>query len=205
MSLPQTLKGLTSRAPALLKSRRFAALVLLPLTLATSAVTQASSPAAVAEASSCGSSPEWSVKVGTDGQARQVNLTPTPTTVAQLARLPLPSKIKHRVSPTEFTVYTITATVTTIHKEHDRDVHLAVHDGSGHHMTTELPDTACVPRSSPFYPGVSKAHSQLRAWSGHTPVKVQITGVGYFDSYNGQPDQAHNQIELHPVLGLTFN
>lgn len=204
MSLPQALHGLPWRAPALTKSRRLAALVILPLTLAASAVTQVSTPAA-AQASTCGGGDTWSVKIGTDPQAGRVNLSPTPSTVAQLAALPLPSRIRHRVSPTEFTVYTITANVTNIYHEHDRDLHLAIGDSSGHRMISELPDLSCVPQSSPFYSGISQAHAELAAWPRHFPVTVQITGVGFFDAYSGQPGQAHNQIELHPILNLVFN
>ena len=204
MLLIQAPRGGPSRARALVRSRRFTALVVLPLTLAASAVTQVGAPAA-AQASSCGGGGSWSVKVGTDAQARQVNLTPTAATVAQLAALPLPPRIKHRAWPAEFAVYTITANVINIYQEHDRDLHLAVRDSSGHRMITELPDAACVSKSSPFYPGITKAHAELTSWHRHLPAKVQITGVGYFDNFSGQPEQAHNQIELHPILNLVFD
>jgi hypothetical protein len=194
-----------SHARALMRSRRFATFVVLPLALAASAVAQVSSPAAAARGSSCGSGGSWSVKVGTDAQATEVNLTPTAVTVAQLAALPLPARIKHRVSPAEFTVYTITATVTKIYKEHDRDLHLAIRDRSGHRMITELPDTACVSKSSPFFPGIRNANSQLASWRRHLPATVRITGIGFFDTFSGQSEQAHNQIELHPILDLSFD
>jgi hypothetical protein len=208
------------------RARRFAALGLLPLLLsapawtpvpsqAASVATQAASDGAQAASdgaqaatpSGCGSGPTWPTKIGTDPQASQVDQVspPTHTSVAQLTSLPLPSPIRHRVWPTETTVYTITATLTDFHVEHDRDFHLVVEDGSGHFMITELPDTACVPATSPFYTGIVRARTQLDAWSGRTPVTVQITGVGFFDNFTGQSDQAPNQIELHPILNLNFN
>jgi hypothetical protein len=205
MTLKQAPRRGRSHARAVMRFRRFATLVVLPLALAASAVAQVSSPAAAARGSSCGSGGSWPVKVGTDAQATEVNLTPTPVTVAQLAGMPLPARIKHRVSPAEFTVYTITATVTKIYKEHDRDLHLAIQDSSGHRMITELPDTACVSKSSPFYPGIKNASAELASWRHHFPAKVQITGIGFFDTFSGQSEQAHNQIELHPILDLIFD
>jgi hypothetical protein len=199
------------RTPAARSPRRIAALVALPLVLAAWVFVDAESAATAATPtalpSDCGSGGSWPVKIGTDSQAGLVDLTspPIPTTVAQLTSLPLPSPIEHRVQPTEVTVYTITATVTDIQPEPDRDRHLVVNDGSGHFMITELPDPACVPTSSPFYPGISQATSQLAAWSGSVPATVQITGVGFFDAFEGGSDQAPNQIELHPILNLNFN
>jgi hypothetical protein len=200
------------RASAKFRTRRFAGLGLVPMLLSSLAWVPAPAQAASAAApaasqSGCGSGPSWATKIGTDSQASQVDQASPPvrTTVAQLTSLPLPSSIQHRVRPTETTVYTITATVNDITVEHDRDLHLAVNGGSGRFMITELPDLACVPTSSAFYSGISRAHSQLAAWSGNLPVTVQITGVGFFDGYTGQSDQAPNQIELHPILNLNFS
>jgi hypothetical protein len=194
------------------KPQRFAALALLSIILAAAAWTPVRTEAATGGAktappSGCGSGPSWPVKIGTDSQAGQVNQTspPTPTTVAQMTSLPLPNPITHRVQPTETTVYVLTATLTHVYQEHDMDLHLVINDGSGHHMIAELPDKACVPTSSAFYSGISRAHSQYAAWAGSPPATVQITGVGFFDNYTGQSDQAPNQIELHSILNLNFN
>jgi hypothetical protein len=200
------------RALAEFRTRRFAGLGLVPVLLSSLAwapvpVKAASVVAPAASQSGCGSGPSWATKIGTDSQARQVDQASPAvrTTVAQLTRLPLPSSIQHRVRPTETTIYTITATLNDITIEHDRDSHLAVNDGSGHFMITEVPDPGCVPSSSAFYSSIVRAHSQLAAWSGRMPATVQITGVGFFDNYTGQSDQAPNQIELHPVLNINFN
>ena len=194
------------------RTRKWAALGLVPLLLSSPTWTPAralaaNAPTPAASVSGCGSGPSWPTKIGTDPQAGQVDQTSPPirTTVAQLTSQPLPSPIKHRVGPTETTVYTITTTLTNRHVEHDRDTHLAVNDGSGHFMITELPDLACVPTSSAFYPSMVRAQAQLAAWSGRLPVTVEITGVGFFDNFTGQSDQAPNQIELHPILNFNFN
>jgi hypothetical protein len=58
----------------------------------------------------------WSVKTGTDADAGSVNLaSTTPTTIASLVALsaPQPIPLNNRVSPTETTVWTIDATLTS--------------------------------------------------------------------------------------------
>jgi hypothetical protein len=198
------------------KRRRWLAMLGLPLILATS-ISTSWTPVLDARAAAkpnCGSGSTWDVKVGSDPQAGQVDQTsaPTPITVAQLNGLRLPSPINHRVQPTETTVFVTTARINDISVEHDADTHLAIDDGTadaatkpGHFMIAELPDIRCVPRTSAFYSGIQRAHSQLSAWGGTIPVTARITGVGFFDSYTDQSDQAPNQIELHSVLNLNIN
>jgi hypothetical protein len=143
----------------------------------------------------------WDVKIGTDPEARLVNRRPVPTTVAWLTSQP-PST-DYRVAPLEYSVYTVTATLTRVHEEHDLDEHLNIQDDDGHDMIAELPAVSVSGRSL-FLAGIERAHAELAAWSGDLPTKVQITGVGFFDDVTGQPDQAPNQVELHPILDLEF-
>jgi hypothetical protein len=150
---------------------------------------------------STGTESLWDVKVGTDPQARLVNQTPVATTVAWLTAQP-PST-DHRVAPFELTVYSVTATLTRVHEEHDLDEHLNIQDDDGHFMIAELPAVSVAGRSV-FRAGIERAHAELAAWTGDLPAKVRITGVGFFDDVTGQPDQAPNQVELHPLLDIEF-
>jgi hypothetical protein len=144
----------------------------------------------------------WDVKIGADSQATQINLTPVPTDIATLTSKT--ASTNHRVQGTEFTVYTVTVNLVHVYQEHDLDQHMAINDGAGHFMLAELPDTSCA-QSSHFLSSINRAHAELAAWSGSTPARVQITGVGFFDGVTNQSDQAPNQIELHPVLDINFN
>jgi hypothetical protein len=144
----------------------------------------------------------WDVKIGADSQATQINLTPVPTDIATLTSKT--ASTSHRVQGTEFTVYTVTVNLVHVYQEHDLDQHMAINDGAGHFMLAELPDTSCA-QSSHFLSSINRAHAELAAWSGSTPARVQITGVGFFDGVTNQSDQAPNQIELHPVLDINFN
>src|SRR3989442_1552076 len=83
----------------------------------------------------------WSVKTGTDADAPHVDLAnPKNTTIAELIALPSPHPIptSARVSPTETTVFVVTATLTDYKFEGgshgDSDYHLVLQDGQGHTM-----------------------------------------------------------------------
>jgi hypothetical protein len=151
---------------------------------------------------STGTESIWDVKVGTDAQARLVRLPPVPTTIAWLVSQTHTSP-NHRIAPVELTTYTVTATLTDIHQEHDLDQKLELDDGAGHHMLTELPDVS-LSTTSVFAAQIKHAHEELAAWQGDVPATVQVTGVGFFDEPTGQSEQAPNEIELHPILDLRF-
>ncbi|HEV1998639.1 MAG TPA: carboxypeptidase regulatory-like domain-containing protein, partial [Candidatus Dormibacteraeota bacterium] len=204
-----------------LNLRQRMSLLGLPMVLATSVLTSWTPLVRdVQAAGSCPDNSTWGVKVGSDAQATQIDLnaTPTPITVFQLANIPLPSPINHRVSPVENTVYKTTAIMNAgePHIEHDFDTHIGFNDGQagvpGHYAIAEIPDIVQgpVPTCSVFYSGIVRAHQQLDAWTaasnhGPTPATVVITGVGFFDGNTGQSDQSPNQIELHSVLNLNIN
>jgi len=151
---------------------------------------------------STGTESIWDVKVGTDAQARLVRLQPVPTTIAWLVSQTHASP-NHRIAPVELTTYTVTATLTDIHREHDLDQKLEIDDGAGHHMLAELPDVS-LSTTSVFAAQIKHAHEELAAWHGDVPATVQVTGVGFFDEPTGQSEQAPNEIELHPILDLRF-
>jgi hypothetical protein len=152
---------------------------------------------------STGTESLWDVKVGTDAQARLVKLTPVPTTIAWLTSQPHTSPV-HRIAPIEFTVYTVTGTLTNLRQEHDLDQKMTIEDNDGHHMLVELPDVS-LSRTGAFAAQIKHAHEELAAWNGNIPTTIRVTGIGFFDEPTGQGDQAHNEIELHPVLDINFD
>jgi Carboxypeptidase regulatory-like domain len=215
--------------PSRLRLRQRLSVLGLPLVLAASIFTAWLAPVQDAQASgSCTDTSAWGVKVGADPNAANINMGQAPTTITvnQLATIPLPVPVTHRVQPTETTIYRTTAVLNTGQPkvEYDNDTHLAFNDGQpgvpGHFAIAELPNLALgngttlaphpIPPCSPFYAGIQNAHQQLDAWTaaanhGPTPPAVVITGVGFFDGYTGQADQSANQIELHSVLDLNIN
>jgi hypothetical protein len=155
----------------------------------------------------------WSVKTGTDADANLVNLNSiTPTTIAQLTSIPTPAILpdNNRVTPTETTTWVLNATLIKYAKSYDSDYHMVFSDGQGHTMIAEIPSPGCLGPGNPFAAGIANARAQFDARFTattsfqSTSVPVQITGVGFFDYFEGQEGIAPNGIELHPVIDIVF-
>ena len=160
----------------------------------------------------------WPVKTGTDSDAAQVNTTPQGTTIAQLVALKPPSATTlatdvftaHRSAPDETTTFKLTnVTLSSFQLSPDRDITLIVTDGTNQ-MNIEMPDPSCASGST-FLTQITAVRNTFA--SRHQPMStftmvnetVTVFGVGFFDIPHGQPGQAPNGIELHPVLGFCFD
>jgi hypothetical protein len=119
--------------------------------------------------------------------------------------------VNGRVSPTETTVWTIDATLTSFKLEGDSDYHLVITDSNGHTMIAEIPSPNCVAGTSPFSSLISQARAKfdsaftVSSSFQDVTVPVRVTGVGMFDFLHGQRGVAANGIELHPVTDIVFN
>ncbi len=155
----------------------------------------------------------WSIKVGTDAEANQVNLnSTTPITIADMRGWPAPAPTPptSRVAPYEKTSWVIHGTLINYKKEADVDYHIVVKDGSGtNSLITEVPCPCCA-IGSPFEPRIDNARtafdSRLTAQTffQNPNIPVRITGVGFFDFLHGQTGVAPNGIELHTILDISF-
>jgi hypothetical protein len=155
----------------------------------------------------------WSIKVGTDAEANQVNLnSTTPITISDMRGWPAPSPTPptSRVAPYEKTAWVINGTLINYKKEDDVDYHIVVKDGSGTNtVITEVPCPCCA-IGSPFEPRIDGARtafdSRLTAQTffQNPNIPVRITGVGFFDFLHGQTGVAPNGIELHAILDIAF-
>ena len=157
----------------------------------------------------------WSVKTGTDADAKLVDLNAaaTPTTVGGLRALSAPKTLpaNTRIQPTETTVFTVSATLVEFKLENDSDYHIVIADANGNTMITEIPAPNCVGAGSPFSPDIAAARAAFNARFAATSnlqkanIPVQVTGVGFFDFLHGQAGVAPNGIELHPVLDIKLS
>jgi hypothetical protein len=161
-------------------------------------------------ATACGVE-RWSVKTGLDRDARLVNArTSIPSTIGALRSLAAPifPPLTRRVRPTETTVFTVGATLLRYRTEGDSDIHLVIADSGGRTMIAEIPHPDCVGVSSPFLQAIRTTRRSFDSRFHPQPfwqrpnIKVQVTGVGFFDFKHGQSGVAPNAIELHPVLRL---
>jgi hypothetical protein len=99
----------------------------------------------------------WSIKTGTDPDARLVDLrTVAPTNISHLRALPAPAQppLNQRVRPVETTVWGLDATLVRYKQEDDSDYHLVLSDAGGRTMIAEIPAPECVGASSPFLPAI---------------------------------------------------
>ncbi|PZR60454.1 MAG: hypothetical protein DLM53_12415 [Candidatus Eremiobacter antarcticus] len=157
----------------------------------------------------------WAIKTLADVAAPQVNLQPVTTTIAALRAVPpptpfpLPSEYPTRISPFEFTTYQLTGvTVVEIYPAgSDQDHHVILQDGSGNQFIAESALTACASGtivSAQMTTVRDFIDSQWDFSSGNPVfpnVIVTVTGVGFFDPYNGVP-HPQSGAELHPLLSF---
>jgi hypothetical protein len=99
---------------------------------------------------------------------------------------------------------------------------------TGHSFVGEIPDPDCLAgaggefgASSPFLPSDPNASLSIRAarqalenqfpdadlqggWNDAGGIPVEVMGIGFFDFPHGQVGRAPNDLEIHPILSITF-
>ena len=146
----------------------------------------------------------WPVKVLLDEDTSRVDWQPRTSTVAQLAALPhpeTPTQARRRSAPHELQTFTVRVRIKEIRTEPDGDWHLILEDVDGSRATlvAEVPDSVCALRS-PWAGRYAEVRRALRRIP--RGAIVDVTGVGFFDSYHNQRGMAPNNFELHPVLAI---
>jgi hypothetical protein len=104
----------------------------------------------------------WSVKTGTDSDARSVNLSRViPTTIEYLDSLRPPASLpnRSRIRPVETTVFQVSASLIRFKQEPDSDYHLVLRDDVGRTMIAEIPAPYCVGGTSPFRGHIAAARA----------------------------------------------
>jgi len=175
------------------------------------AIPQAAVP--IACGAQCGTD-RWLVKSLADADRDQVDLHPSRTSVARLAALKRPEVLPQagRASGVERTTFVVEAYLAGWDPEIDGDIHLILADPGQQTITliAEIPDPDCRGAcSSGFAQAYAAARSALQVGLARPnpqdrPLRVEVTGVGFFDRNHGQAGAAPNFVELHPVLALRF-
>jgi hypothetical protein len=165
-----------------------------------------------APAASCGTE-RWPVKTLADPDAARISEHPIAATVAELtageapARSTLPNAAR---LPAELKTYIVTGYLVGFKREDDSDFHIVIADLSNPRktMVNEIPAAACMPEEyadqaerlrASWEKRFGKATAKFKDVRRHH-IKVQFTGVGFYDFIHGQTGVAHNGFELHPVL-----
>jgi len=170
-----------------------------------------------AAATTCGphcGTERWLVKTLADPDRDQVNLHPSRTSVAELARLGRPNVLPGagRAPGAERSTFTVEAYLAGWDPQKDGDIHLILADPKDQTVTliAEIPDPNCSGACSSGFAGAyAEARAVLQAGLARPnpedrPLRVEVTRVGFFDRNHGQTGAAPNFVELHPVLALRF-
>jgi hypothetical protein len=170
-------------------------------------------PAPIACGLRCGTE-RWLVKTLSDPERDQVDMRAKRTSVAELAMLPRPDVLPEtgRAPGAERSTFVVDAYLAGWDAEADGDIHLILADPKDQTITliAEIPDPGCSGAcSSGFAHAYAEARSVLEAGLARPnredrPLRVEVTGVGFFDRNHGQTGAAPNFVELHPVLALRF-
>jgi hypothetical protein len=159
----------------------------------------------------CGTE-RWTVKTGTDDDRHKIATTAHDFSIRYLRSRPTPAYRPEtsRVAPVERTTYRVHTRLIEFVREADSDYHLVLADHQGRTMVVEIPAPSCVGKISPFRAGIRSARRAMDARFAvtsdfkHVSVPVIVRGVGFFDYFHGQTGMAPNDLELHPVTGLSF-
>lgn len=172
----------------------------------------------------CGTE-RWAVKTSADKDADKVNTAvPITTTVANLVTIAAPTRAELDAKPdsrfaAELHAYTVQGYLVGFKRETDEDFHIVIADLAQPKTTmiVEIPAGDCMPTTD----GGSLSASSLRneavklqaSWQARFgkatakfknvavhKMKVEITGVGFFDFLHGQTGVAPNGFELHRVI-----
>jgi len=165
-------------------------------------------------ASHCGMERQL-VKTSADSDAAKVESTPVNATVAQLNALPAPSRAEldrktDSRFPAEMKTYKVVAYLEGFKLEADEDFHIVLEDLNDPKMTmvAEMIAGECAPEAirnqsdtlrASWQARFGKARPRFKKFAAHK-IKIEITGVGFFDFLHGQTGVAKNGFELHRVL-----
>lgn len=166
-----------------------------------------------AQALACGTE-RWKVKTLSDRDITKVSTRPANATIQQLIALKSPTRKELDAKPDgrfpeELKVYRVSAEIRYFKLEADGDVHIVLSDPDNPSVTmiAEVPEANCGPRKyaktwSGIREALISATGTKRGGNLKHPIKVVVTGVGFFDFIHGQTGVAPNGFELHSLLSL---
>ena len=164
----------------------------------------------------CGTE-RWKVKTLADADTSRINFYDTIiTTVTAQGKLKPPHKISKNMQrcDEECFLLQLDCYILKYKKEDDKDYHVVIKDLYNENtMVTEIPSPLeCDElKKSGHYADFEKVRDWFENHIGvptnrfkncEPPVKVRLTGIGFFDFNHGQTGHAPNGREIHPVLKI---
>lgn len=156
---------------------------------------------------SCNGNTRREIKICTDSKSELISLISEKSTIGDLGNISVPLKVKSETErlDLELRVYEITGKVDKCKKEHDGDYHIRLIDSDGNYIICESANPDChYTKNSKFISQIIEVRDFVKSneIEGKT---VTITGVAFIDiDHVYARKQAKNNIELHPILKITF-
>lgn len=155
-----------------------------------------------------GESTRRDIKLVTDTNAMEVDTIAITSTIDSLGSLNL-IKVDSKTirQDIEKKVFTVTAKVEKVKKYRDGDWKVKLVDENEKYLNCEAPNIGCsYAKTSRFY----EKYQAVRIWIDENEDNLEgkvvtITGVAFIDINHGYPrNAAENEIELHPILDISF-
>lgn len=156
----------------------------------------------------CNGDTRREVKLCTDENSALIDTNSIHTTLKFLGDISVPDETKSETAryPLEQKTYTVTAKVDKLKKVFDGDYHIRLIDGEENYLITESSNPNCdYAATSKFLTQIKQVREFVEANEKTLEGKtVTITGVAFVDINHGKRKQAKNNIELHPILKISF-
>ncbi len=101
-------------------------------------------------------------------------------------------------------VYSITAKVDEVDRKPDGDIHIRLKDGDNY-LICEIPNPNCAFTKNTAWKSMYQTCLDFVIANDITDKNVTISGVAFVDiNHHYKRKQSKNNMELHPVLSITF-
>ncbi|MGV6862377.1 MAG: hypothetical protein ACWA41_11435 [Putridiphycobacter sp.] len=156
----------------------------------------------------CNGNTRREVKILIDSSVTEIDTTIIETTIDSIGHIEvIEPTVKTPRQEIEKKVFRLTGIVDKVKRERDGDYHIKLVDENENYIITECPNPKCdYAINSPYIDRYNIVRefieSNLNELEGKT---VTITGVAFIDiDHHYKRKQAENNIELHPILDISF-
>lgn len=157
---------------------------------------------------SCNGNTRRDIKVLIDDAVSEIDTIPIVTTIDSIGDIDV--IVAKKDTPRQLIekkTFTVTGKVEKVKQYRDGDYHIKLIDENENYIITEVPNPGCEYAQGSSY---LDTFIKVREWietredelEGQT---VTITGVAFIDiDHHYKRDQANNNIELHPILNISY-
>ncbi len=157
----------------------------------------------------CNGDTRREVKICTDQSSALIDTNAIVSSLKFLGDLIVPEEVKSETprQTLELKTYTVTAKIDKLKKEWDGDYHLRLVDNDENYLISESANPDCEYAStSRFLSQIKLVREFIKTNEKNLEGKtVTITGVAFVDiDHHYKRKQAKNNLELHPILKISF-